>query len=303
MELETRNCTLCGPKAKKQVKYRASFGSHDLNPTIFSARRSPDKRHFRLVTCDDCGIIYSDPACPPDQLADLYEKSVVNYGGQEEEIYESYKVVLDRAARLTEGRNTFAEIGGGAGFMLRYGVENGFRRQVEIEPSLDAKEKFEAPGPEASFICDTFRPELLPENSVSLACFFQVLDHMPDPFGFVRDVHQCLEPGGVAVGVTHDTSALSAKMLGERSPIYDIEHTYLFNRRNVYRMFREAGFDEVHVFSIANRYSARYWFNLFPSPPIVKEPAMRMLEGSRLADVRINLRAGNLAVIGRRATV
>ena len=301
MELQSRSCTLCGPGTPKRLKYRERFSTSDLNPEIFSARRSPDKVHFRLMTCTGCGIIYSDPACPTEKLQGLYEDALVNYSGQEQEIYDSYEAVLDKALRLTKGRNVFAEVGGGSGFMLRYGVERGFREQIEVEPSRDACAKFEAPGPDGRFICDLFRPGVLPDNSVSMACFFQVLDHLPDPMAFVRDAHGALEPGGVAVGVVHNTRAISARLLGERSPIFDVEHTYLFNGENARRMFLSAGFEHVEVFPVANRYSARYWMNLVPSPPRLKKHAMQLLQKSRLGDVKIKLHAGNFAVVGRKA--
>src|SRR4051812_35123402 len=99
--LEARYCTLCGPQAPKTVRYPATFDEKDLNAEIFSARRSPDRKHFRLVECAECGIIYSDPACDPSRLAALYEEGAVNYDSQEEQIYHSYAPVLDRAlARL-----------------------------------------------------------------------------------------------------------------------------------------------------------------------------------------------------------
>lgn len=298
MELETRSCTLCGPEAAKHIKYRENFSLEDLNATIFSARRSPDKRHFRLVTCGSCGIIYSDPACAPQKLEALYQDSQVHYTSQEDDIYASYVPVLDHAARLSPNRGAFVEVGGGRGFMLRYGAEHGYAEQIEIEPSRDAQAKFEAPSPNARFVCDIFRSGTIPANSASLVCFFQVLDHLPDPMQFVRDAFEVLEPGGVAVGVTHNTQALSARLLGERSPIFDIEHTYLFNRANLYKLFRQAGFSQVSTYGIGNCYTTRHWLHLLPSPPKVKARALSLLERARLADVRINLRAGNVAVVG-----
>lgn len=302
LKLETRYCTLCGPEGEKAVKYPPNFNEDDLNAAIFSARRMPDRRHFRLVECKKCGIIYSDPACDPSQLAKLYLQGLVNYGSQEEQIYSSYATVLDRALPSLKKRGTFLEIGGGRGFMLRYGATNGFAEQIEIEPSADAEKKFEPSSKNSRFMRGIFTKGTLPPNSVSFACFFQMLDHVPNPAGFLKDVLEALEPGGIAVCVTHNTRALSAKILGERSPIYDIEHTYLFNPENMAKLFANTGFEVVETFPVANRYALRYWMNLAPIGKGLKKGLMPALEKTHLADMKINLRAGNFGIIARKPT-
>ena len=300
ISLEPRHCTLCGAGAPKTEKYPATFTEEDLNAAVFSARRMPDGRHFRFAECGTCGLLFSDPACDPSTLEALYTKSAVTYDRQEEQIFASYAPVLDRALPRLLGRGTFLEIGGGRGFMLDWGVKAGFERQVEVEPSADAEKKFVAPGPNGKFIRGIFTKGLLPEKSVSFACFFQMLDHIPDPLGFLKDVVATLEPGGVAVCVTHDTSALSARVLGEKSPIFDIEHTYLFNPDNMARLFQRAGLTSLDTFPVSNAYALRYWMNLAPLPRAVKGPLASLLERARLADVRLKVNAGNFGIIGQK---
>jgi len=301
MKLEDRHCVLCGPDAPRQVKYEATFTADDFNGRTFSARRMPDKRHFRLVQCLGCGMIYSDPACDASLLAALYEKSAVTYARQEEQIYDSYAPILDRALDGLEHRKAFIEIGGGRGFMLRYGHEHGFASQIEIEPSADAEKQFAPASANARFIRGMFSRGMFPPASASLVCFFQVLDHIPAPHAFLEAVHEVLAPGGVAVCVTHNTRAFSAKILGERSPIYDIEHTYLFNNHNLPALFKRSGFAAAESFAVANRYALRYWLHLAPLPRLLKKTVLWALERLWLADRKINLRAGNFGVVARKA--
>jgi SAM-dependent methyltransferase len=282
------------------VKYEANFSAHDFNDAVFSARRSPDRRHFRLVECGRCGMIYSDPATDPASVAGLYETSRVTYGDIEEQILASYAPILDLALPRLGHRGAFVEIGGARGFMLRYGAEQGFAEQIEIEPSSDAEKRFVAESPKARFIKGIFTRGVLPPACASLVCFFQVLDHIPDPRSFLEEVLHVLEPGGVAVCVTHDTRALSARILGERSPIFDIEHTYLFHRRNLAELFAKTGFDDVESFRVSNRYELRYWLHLAPIPARLKAFALGLFSRLRLADKRIKLAAGNFGVIARK---
>jgi SAM-dependent methyltransferase len=298
LQLQPRDCVLCGPQAAKHLKYAASFSAEDLTPKIFSARRGPDRKHFQLMRCADCNIVYSDPACDPAQLGGLYAASEVTYGAQEEEIYKSYAPILDQARALTRGRKSFVEVGGGSGFMLRYGQTHGFSRQIEIEPSTQAHAHFKQSGTPGEFICGMFDGASLPKQSASMVCFFQVLDHLSDPKKFLQDIYEVLEPGGVAVGITHNTEALSARLLGRRSPIYDIEHTYLFNLDNIKRIFSAAGFRTVQSQPIANTYSVRYWADLLPTTPGLRRSAQSALRALHLADLPVRLRAGNLAAFG-----
>jgi SAM-dependent methyltransferase len=299
--LENRYCPVCGPHEKKLVKYPSHFDLADLNAEVFSARRSPDRKHFRIAECQGCQLLFSDPACKPELLAGLYEKGTVTYDDLEQQIFASYAPVLDRGlARIQGKRGSFLEVGGGRGFMLNYGVKNGFSSQIEIEPSSEAEQKFQPPSPQATFIRDILIPGKLPANSVSMACFFQILDHVPDPLAFMHEVYNVLEPGGVAVGVTHNTRALSARFLGRRSPIIDIEHTYLFNPENMRRLFEKVGFEKTETFGVANRYALGYWLHLAPLSQVIKRYLSPLVHKTGLGAVRVNLRAGNFAIIAQK---
>ena len=299
--LETRHCTLCGREADKRLKYEATFTDHDFSGEIFSARRVPDRRHFRFVECDRCHMIYSDPAAAEPLLTSLYAESSVRYGEQEEEIYESYLPILDRAVARLPHRNAFVEIGGGNGFMLRYGQSKGFKTQMEIEPSAEAEARFRPDASSATFVRGMFTRETLPPGAASLICFFQVLDHSADPRAFLESALAALEPAGAAVCVAHDTSAWSARLLGRRSPIFDIQHTYLFNRDNLALLFRSVGFAAVETFPVSNRYRLGYWLRLAPLPLPIKTGLEGALERSKLANRRIRLLAGNLGAIAWKA--
>ena len=301
MNLEARHCILCGPASSKKVRYPATFSAEDLNVRIFSARRSPDRIHFRIVECRDCGMVFSDPATDSSVLSELYGRSELTYGSQEEQIYQSYVPVLNRGLLKARSRNLFVEIGGGSGFLLKYGVENGFKSQIEIEPSAQAEERFSPVlGGNSKFVRSVFGPSLLAESSASLVCFFQILDHVPNPVSFLRELYRALEPGGVAVCVTHDTKAFTAKILGERSPIFDIEHTYLFHRGNLKALFEKVGFGDVESFSVANRYALRYWAHLAPIPAVGKAFLLKTIEGLGLGDMQIRLHAGNFGLVAQK---
>jgi SAM-dependent methyltransferase len=297
--MQIRDCTLCGPDAGKRVLYLANFSEQDLNKSIFSARRLPDGIHGQLVQCQTCEMIFCDPAVDTNVLSQLYQEALVHYDNLEGPIYDSYRPILEAGlVRLKGSRTSFLEIGGGSGFMLRFAKDNGFASATEIEPSRDAEKKFVPAAPSHKFICDIFRPGLVAKDSVSLSCFFQMLDHVPNPREFLQNVFEVMQSGGVAICVTHNTKAISARLLGEKSPIFDIEHTYLFNPENMKALFEKIGFKNVTTMRISNRYPILYWFNLFPFPRILKKVLNPILKALGMGKIRLSIPAGNFAVIG-----
>jgi hypothetical protein len=77
--LPNRHCDAdCVPSGRDTIGdllYDANFEPADLNPAVFSARRLPDRVHYRMVRCGTCGLVRSDPVAHLNTLARLYEPS------------------------------------------------------------------------------------------------------------------------------------------------------------------------------------------------------------------------------------
>ena len=61
LRLDATRCAICGTLDNALELYAANFTTNALNPEVFSARRLPDRLHFRLVRCLSCGLVRSDP--------------------------------------------------------------------------------------------------------------------------------------------------------------------------------------------------------------------------------------------------
>ena len=126
----------------------------------------------------------------------------------------------------------------------------------------------------AHLVCDMMRPGLFPPERFNLICLFQVFDHIPDPAGLVDECFRVLRPGGVVLAFNHDVNAWSARLLKEKSPIIDIEHTYLYSQATMARIFLNAGYDIVEAGPAWNSYPLRYLLRLVPLPAPLKTAAM-----------------------------
>ena len=94
---------------------------------------------------------------------------------------------------------------------------------------------------------EPFRRETLAGESFDLVTSFQTLEHVSDPSQVVRDAFELLEIGGAVLVVVHDRRALLARLMRQRSPIYDVEHVQLFSVRSVRELLQRAGFEEIRV--------------------------------------------------------
>ena len=62
-------CALCGPDAPFRVILPERLAHDDIT---FSARRAPNRLHYRVVGCDVCGVVFSNPIYPEDVLIEQY---------------------------------------------------------------------------------------------------------------------------------------------------------------------------------------------------------------------------------------
>ena len=137
--------------------------------------------------------------------------------------------------------------------------------------------------------------------TLSLVTCFQTIEHVRDPLELCRDIFTLLKPGGALCLVCHNRRAISARLLGRKSPIFDIEHMQLFSPQSLSRMLDASGFSRVEVFSIWNRYPLSYWVRLFPLPPPLKRGALTTLKATRLGRIPFALPPGNLAAVAFRS--
>jgi SAM-dependent methyltransferase len=297
--LQSTSCAICGTPGGAHELYPATLTTDAFTAAVFSARRLPDRVHYRLVTCDACGLVRSDPVLGADGLAKLYAASTFDYGGELDGLKATYGRALRAAAELVPGRAGLLDIGTGSGFVLELAQDGGWSGVRGVEPSADAIAQAR-PDIRPLIAMDVMRPELFESESFDAVSMFQVLDHMPDPAGLLEECHRVLRPGGIVLAFNHNVTAWSARLLGERSPIVDVEHTYLYSPATMRRLFGDAGFEIVSVRAARNTYSLSYLAQLLPLPARHKAALLARLRGSRVGAVKATVPLGNLRLIARR---
>jgi SAM-dependent methyltransferase len=253
------------------------------------------------VRCRTCGLVRSDPVAEKHLLDSLYAKSSFNYGAEVENLRHTYGRYLERARRHVARAGSLLEVGCGNGFFLEEAHQRGVAEVWGVEPSCAAV----AAAPawlRPRIRCEVMRPGLFSSESFEYVCLFQVFDHFPDPAELVAECFRLLRPGGVVLALNHNISAVTARLLGEMSPIVDIEHTFLYSPATMTRIFSGVGFEVVEAGAAWNSLSLFHLIRLLPLTARPKQVALSLLK--RLGVDRWTLRVplGNLYQIARKPT-
>jgi SAM-dependent methyltransferase len=289
-------CALCG----EGVRYRVLFAERVQFDSIdFAARKTPDQQHFRIVECENCGLIYSSPILPSGDIQELYRKSSFIYETQLANMIRDYKEQLRTLLPLLPSKGRLLEIGCANGLFLQAALELGFEDVRGVEPSEKAIRAAD-PAVQGKIVNSLFHADLFPAESFDVVCCFQVLDHLLDPGAVLRDLAKLLRRGGLVLLLNHNIRSWLLRLLGERCPMFDIEHIYLFDKRTVAKLLRDNGLDVVAVRNIPNSYMLSYAVKMFPLPPTVKRLALALCRKLGLHSLRIRLPAGNMVSIGRK---
>lgn len=298
-ELHSTRCAICEREGNATERWPANFTPEAFSTRVFSARRIPDRVHYRIVRCNTCGLVRSDPVADEALLTRLYTSSTFDYGDEVESIQTTYGRALGWLEQHSARREALLEVGCGNGFFLGQARQQGWTEVRGVEPSADAVAK--APPELAGMIVqDVMRDDLFAPDSFDAVCLFQVLDHIADPVALLQGCFAALRPGGHILILNHNVRGWSARVLGERSPIVDIEHTYLYSPQTMSRIAGKAGFLEPRVKSVRNTYSLAYILQLAPLPETIKPRLLQALRAGAWGRLRVTVPLGNLCLLARK---
>lgn len=295
---KSRYCPVCHTDSEKaKIFMEKNIDPARLSGFSFASRKEPEFMCHRLVQCPVCDLVYADQ--PPDmnELAHAYH--VADYDSSEEanDAAAAYiKAIQPTLGRLARHQRAL-EIGAGTGIFLEYLSREGFAELVGIEPSSAAIAA--APEYRRAWIREgMFEEQGFAPDSFDLICCFMTMEHVRDPNIVASTALKLLRPGGAFITVTHDYRSLVNRLLGNRSPVIDIEHMQLFSKRSVRHLFESVGYAGVTVNAFVNTYSLRYWMRLTPLPRGIKSAASSLMASVGLDNVKLGMNVGNLVSTG-----
>lgn len=297
-------CAVCETDAADREVYPDTLCENAATSERFSARRTPDRVHYRMVRCEKCGLLRSNPILSDEELAKLYHDSALTYEEESGFARRTYGKYLLRClgalpAGVTPASARLLEIGCGNGFFLEQALASGFQDVTGVEPGREAVE-MASPLVRDRIVNDIVRDGLFPPECFDVICGFQVFDHLAHPNAVLKTCLDTLRPGGLALFINHDVGAWTNRLLGTRSPVIDIEHIYLFDTQTMPRIFEKNGFEVLDVFAVENSYPLHYWMKMAPLPTRWKEKVLPTLKHTGIGRIELSWKAGNLGLLARK---
>jgi 2-polyprenyl-3-methyl-5-hydroxy-6-metoxy-1,4-benzoquinol methylase len=250
------HCNLCG-RSTYRVKYRTASPTPAIpNQAHFQASTDRYGDFGQIVKCLSCGLIYTNPRLESADILPMYARSE-----DEEYTEESSSRSINAHLSLNtlmplvpQGR--LLDVGCSTGYFLNaarlhYDVQG-------IEPSQQAA-KYAREQLKLNVRTGSLEEASLPEASFAAVTLIDVIEHLTDPMGALRQVHRLLQPNGCLYLVTPNIGSLTARLLGKRWWGLRPAHIYYFSRSTLKAMLEKAGFEVVLSRSFGRTFSGRYW--------------------------------------------
>jgi len=290
MKLETRSCPLCGAQSS-HLHLEENFSIEKLDAFSFASRKEPEPFHLSLYLCESCDLLYANPALPQSMVEKEYENAAFDSNIEAGYAAKTYAKYLPKKSSISSA----LDIGTGGGEFLLELQKNGVKDLHGIEPSTQAINT--AQESVKKFIKQGFfNKEFYGEKKFDLVSCFQTFEHVSNPLQLTKDAHSLLKKDGRFFVVTHNFRGNVNKILGAKSPIYDIEHLQLFSPKSLHHIFEIAGFRDVKIFPLINTYPLFYWVKLFPGIPLKKQ-MIDLIKKIKIGYLPIPLPIGNIGAI------
>ena len=290
-----KECLFCPTTdaATHPVLYNKSFKDEELNAEAFEARKTTKHMHYEMVKCLKTGLIFSRHILDDDSLNELYKGSEIHFNEMLEYIKNDYWKPISGYVKGWSTQKAL-DIGCSTGFFLEVLKDHGYDEVYGVEPGEEPK-KIARADVRDNIHTGFYGPGLYPPDHFDLITCFQTLDHLSDPLGMIKNMYTNLKPGGHVYMIMHNSKALQARIFGEKSPIIDVEHIYLFNKDNLPELCKKSGFKVVSVFDITTGYPFSYWLRMAPLP--LKKLWVGLFKATGMYNKIMPMKAGNMGII------
>lgn len=247
---EVSQCPLCG-----STEVSSSSDLPEVVPVgRFSVRyQFPDGRSSRLITCNECSLVYKSSYLDDDTESTLYNLWLSKGGNRwrvskdEVEIQRQVAIDIINQFKHINGRAPISviDIGAGEGGYLDY-LPSYERFSLDVNSA--SVEQNNQRGVQ-SILSDICSESWAPTESFDVVTCFDVLEHLRKPDIGIRNISNLLAPGGVFIAETGNIKSFIPRYFGPQNWWYvNIpEHKVFWRKENLHSAFSRHGIDLVKI--------------------------------------------------------
>ncbi len=213
------------------------------------AKKKHQEGDYAMVRCLECGFIYQNPRPPEEQRLESYQ----GYLPQAKEEIEAWgrmmEPVFRKAADLIEHdmpRGRLLDVGTGYGFFLALMHARGWEVKG-LEASLTGA-RYGQKRWGLSILPQPWEKASFPDEEFDVVTALYVIEHLPDPLAFLREVHRVLRPGGMIVLRYPHTTPIKTilSLMKIKNCLYHLPfHLSDFSPQSMRRALAKAGFTQI----------------------------------------------------------
>jgi len=269
---------------------------------------------YRVVQCDDCGLVFLNPQPSDAELARIYSADYF-LGSNTATSSQAVREIKQATARLylseisrycgsDSGR--VLEVGCGDGDFLVIAQAAGWC-VTGVEYSATACEKARQRLKNGEIFCGELQSARLEAEQFDLCVISDVIEHVRSPMDFLKEIHRVLKPGGALFIATPSLGSWSARLMRQKWMEFKAEHLTYFDPQTLQTALFKSNFRDVIVepgWKMLNFDYVKMHFERFPVPvvtPVLNFMARILPQKMRHQHRRIV--ASGMMVFSRKAEV
>ncbi len=203
--------------------------------------------------CKDCGLIFQHPVLTQTAINEIYDGNYFEYEVSNQESFFELMLLglkdidFENAIENKLPNKRFLDIGCATGMLLNNFKSRGFEVEgVEIcKASVEYARK--------TYDLNIHNKPLLdvgfPDNHFSLIHFSHLIEHVPNPADFLKEIYRILMPKGYAIITTPNEEGIFSRHYKENWRAVMPQHLWLFSKTTLSKYIESLGFKIVDNYS------------------------------------------------------
>jgi 2-polyprenyl-3-methyl-5-hydroxy-6-metoxy-1,4-benzoquinol methylase len=263
-----------GNRNEKYLKTECSLCGKD------NARLYLDCTDFKFMKCRECGLVYQNPQPVFEDLKNRYKDDYFVYELENDENFFNLMKLGLKDIKFFKYKsfvnNRFLDIGCATGLLVKHMKDRGWDSKGLEICRESAEYGIKKRG--VNIIISRLSDAGFNDNYFSVIHFSHVIEHVPLPLNFLKEVYRILAPGGMIIIATPNVDSLQAVLFKDKWRSAIADHLTLFSRKTLKKMLIKAGF-KIRKTAL--------WGGLAKGtvPCFIKKPVDRLAKIFRFGDV------------------